>query len=1652
MDFFSQSKNNKLPGFLCLRGVSQHNLQNIDLDIPHNRFIVITGVSGSGKSSLAFDTICKESERRYLESFSSYARQFLGKLKRPELREVSGLTPVIAVDQETLIRNSRSTVGTITTIYDLLRLLYARFGVVPPETAAQGPIDRSLFSYNSPQGACPQCKGLGIEDKIDPQLLIGDPHKTLRQGALSITTPSGYIIYSQVTMEVLDKVCRAHGFHVDIPWYDLTPEQQYIVLYGSDIIKIPYGKHPLESRMKWTGITAKPREEGYYKGILPVMENILRQDRNANILRFVRSTQCTHCSGSRLSSRALSVMFRGKNIAEMSRLSIHGLNLFFETLELSISETPIETIRQEILKRSRDLIQLGLGYISLDRESTTLSGGEARRLRLASQLGSGLNGITYILDEPTAGLHPSETGKLIEILRRLRDEGNTIIVVEHDEDMIRSADWIIEIGPGAGINGGHVLFNGTFSRFLESPTPPDKNSPLRLGESRTRAFLTGEEKIPTHPQRIGNGNTLSIRGARAHNLKEIDVSFHLGALNTVTGVSGAGKSTLVHDILANALRKHFYGARTESGVHAGLYGIEFIDKIIEIDQSPIGRTPRSNPATYTGLFDPIRDLFAIEPLSIERKWDKGRFSFNVKGGRCEACEGAGVLRIGMHFMGEVDTPCEECAGKRFNPETLEVRYKGKNIYDVLEMPIAEAFEFFKDHPGIIRYLKPLTELGLGYITLGQPATTLSGGEAQRVKLATELAKPATGKTLYIFDEPTTGLHTADIAILLESIHRLVDKGNTVIAVEHYREFIAASDWIIVLGPGSGDEGGNLVFAGLPQEMATFKTISKESQDLSILPAQTTLNSSLSLSEESYNPGFIELSQVSTHNLKHIHARFPVNQLTVITGVSGSGKSSFAFDTLYAESRQRYLSGFSTYARRLIPSLSGARMESCSNLTPAIAISQEMNTRNPRSTVGTMTEIYTLFRLLYARIGKREDNHSILESLAEQDKHETPDILSRLFSFNHIQGACTQCSGLGTVTRCDWEKLVTQPDSSLIDGAMNGTKTGKFYGDPYGQYVAILQAVGKKIGIDFSKPWNNLDSEQRRVAMMGTGDTIYDVTWKFKRKNREGEHAFRSEWKGFANLVDDEYTRKHADRRGDAMLPLMSLLPCPQCGGTRLNNTALSFSILGKNIAQLCAETIENNIAFFQYLESSALKDEENNPTRSISKYDLEITSEIRKEIIKRLIHLKDVGVGYLFLDRDASTLSGGESRRIRLASQLGSGLSNVTYVLDEPTIGLHPSDTRKLVSMIKELRDIGNTVIVVEHDADVIREADYIIDMGPVGGREGGYIVSSGTLSQIIADKNSLTGSYLKNPDLITVSSLKRKLKPGIKINGAYAHGLKQIDIEIPSGGMIVVTGVSGAGKSTLVYDILAASARDKRPVGCQSIQGLDNFDDIIEITRNPIGASISSTPATYTHIFDFIRDLFSKTPQAVKLGFKKNFFSFNSKGGRCETCQGAGQLKFSMDFLPDEWVVCSDCHGKRYKDEALNCVLNGKTIADVLELTVEEAVAYFSSLKAPAEILRVLHLMVEVGLEYIPLGQPTSNLSGGEAQRLKLVSCLAGGKRKNTLYLLDEPTTGLHFKDVKHLLAMLHRLVNEGNTVLVIEHHPDIIKNADFEVHLVRE
>ncbi|HEY3358252.1 MAG TPA: excinuclease ABC subunit UvrA [Polyangia bacterium] len=1588
-----------------IRGAHEHNLRWLDVDIAEQALTVVTGVSGSGKSSLAFDTLCREGQRRYLETFAGYARPLLGRLGRPAVQSIDGLPPAVAVAQIGAPRGPRSTVATFTGLYDFLRLLFARAG--------EGPrLSRASFSFNSPLGACPRCGGLGVEDHLDPALLVGDPAKSIRDRALRVTTPNGYLMYSQVTLAVLDEVLRAHGGSIDTPWGDLPDEVRRVVLYGSDRLRVPFGKHPLESRLRWKGITARPREEGCYRGLVPVMEEILKRSRNDSILRFVRSAPCPECGGARLRPEALAVTVGGRTIAALHAGTVAELGAFARAFAPHGSRAAIaRPILAALAGRAAALAGIGLGHVALDRAAASLSTGEARRARLALAAGLDLRGVLYVFDEPSAGLHPRDARRLLDLVDRLIGAGNTVVAVEHDEVTIAAADEIVEIGPGPGEEGGRLLYAGPRAGFYAE----GRESPTRAALARPVVPGAG----PAAPA------LLVVPAVTGRNLRGFDLPLARGALNAVAGVSGAGKSSLLAAL----------AARHEAAALPGFA------RALLVDESPMGRSVRSNPATYTGLFDGVRDLFAAQGEARARGFGKGHFSFNVAGGRCEACEGAGVTRIGLQYLGEVDVPCARCGGRRFSEEVLAVRLGGRDVGEVLDLAVAEALPFFTALAAgdrVLRPLRALCDLGLGYLRLGQPSTTLSGGEAGRVALAAELARAAAGPTLYLLDEPTTGLGRGDVQTLIAALQGLCARGHTVVVAEHERALLAAAGWIVELGPGGGVDGGTLVAAAAPAAIAAGDTVTG-----------ALLRGGGWAAPAAPRPGPgpaapIRLRGVRTHNLKAVDVDIPLGALTAVTGVSGSGKSSLAFDTLYAEAARRFADAFTAYARRLLELPAEAELDAAEGLTPAVAVTQGAPARAPRSTVGTLTEVYDLYRLLYARAGLRHCP-ACGTRLAASDCpacgfHGRP-LSAALFSFNHEEGACPACTGLGAITVCDPARLVTHPELPLAGGALAGTKPGDFYGDPDGQHMATLAAAFAARGFDPARPWAELPPAAREVALRGAGDEVYEVEWRYRRGARAGVHRMRAAWPGLCALVEEEYARKHADWRAAALLPLMREEPCPACGGARLAPELLAVRVDGRSIAELCALTVDENRA----LAAAVAADP--------SAHGLEAAAgraarELLDLAAARLRALADAGLGYLALDRGAATLSAGEAGRVRLAAALGAGLCGVTYVLDEPTAGLHARDRARLRGLMRGLRDRGNTVVVVAHDLDVIRDADHVLDLGPGAGEEGGRLVAAGPPAALAAVAGSRTGAALARPP--APPRTPRPPRPGLLVHGAAAHNLAALDLELPAGVLVLVTGVSGSGKTSLLLDVVAATLAAGAPVGCRALDGRGRFGEVRTAHALAAGLPETATPATLCGAFDAIRARYARLPGAKARGLKAGDFSWNGTGG-CPACEGRGTVTAALDFLPDVTVPCERCGGRRYDGPVLEVRDDGATIADLLQLTCAAAAARFA---ADPKIARPLAGLARAGLGYLRLGQSAATLSGGERGRLALALELGAAPRADaaaggTLYLLDEPTAGLHTDDVAALVALLQQLVDAGHTVMAVDHHLDLIAAADWIVDL---
>ncbi|MEQ9501791.1 MAG: ATP-binding cassette domain-containing protein [Deltaproteobacteria bacterium] len=1566
---------------LSIRGARANNLVGVDLDLPHDRLVVFTGVSGSGKSSLAFDTIFREGERRYLATLSLHTRRLLGRAVRPPVDSIEGVRPTIAIDQRAVTDNPRSTVGTLSEIGDELRLLWARFGVRDGDGP---PITGSLFSFNA-EGACPACRGLGREEFVDPARIVADATKSLREGALVPTLPNGYIVYSQVTPEALDTVCRAHGFDIDTPWQALTDAQRDVIFFGSDKVEVPFGKHSLESRMKWTGIKAKPREMGHYRGLVPVIGETLAKKRNANILRFVSSVDCSACHGSRLSEEARAVRLNGVGIDVAFAATVGEVPRLLEGI------AGADTILHRVRERTERLDTMGLAHLALSRPAGTLSSGEARRLRLANQLGTELTGVAYVFDEPSAGAHVLERRALVGLLRALRDRGNSVFVVEHDPEIRGAADHVVRIGPGAGHAGGRLEYAG----------------PPRDEDRRRRAFHSRERRPATEH--------IHVRGADVNNLAKIDVDLQVGALNVIAGLSGAGKTSLLMGTLVSGLRDRTIPSS--------------IDKIVTVEQGEIGRSPRSNPATYSGVFDAIRDLFAATDEAKARGFGKGHFSFNKPEGRCPRCEGAGVQMVGLMSLPAVAVTCPECEGRRFSDAVLEVRYAGLTIRDVLASTIDEALETFGTVPKVERGLRAMSTIGLGYLTLGQPAPTLSGGEAQRLQLAKQMAKVSGEGTLIALDEPTTGLGAGDVDRFVTALAAMIERGATVVAADHDLAFIAAADHVIELGPGRGPEGGRVVASGTPESLVATETSTIGAElrpDAATRPGaggsegavlgddavpgapasdRTALGDDGASDDVDVDapgpPGSdcTELRDVRTRNLRGVDVTFPHRAVTVVTGVSGSGKSSLAFDTLAEEGRRRFAESFSPYLRRRLALTSNADFDEARGLRPTVAVRSTTPNPDPRSTVGTFSGIDAALRLLFARASQRSASH---------------------FSFNDALGACPACDGRGRRQRCDVDALVDDPSSSIADGALAQTRAGRLVFELDGRPHAILLAFLSARGIDPNQAWRTLDAKQRHGIDSGDDETL-TVEWAHAKARGEKLHTFKAKWEGVAALVEQEYEKKRDRKLGPVFEAVMVERACDACAGERLSASSRAITVASRRLPELSNLELSTLGAALDALHPE---------DRALAAVAGTVRAEVRP-VLERLVQL---GLGHLTLDRTTRSLSHGEHRRLEIATHLVGGVQDVCYVLDEPCLGLHVVDRQRLADVVRDLAAVGNTVVVVEHDDTMMRSADRIMELGPGAGDAGGRVVADGAPKEVAA-LDTPTGRLLAGT-LAMPTRDAHPQAPGPAIRGADRHHLKGVDLSVMFGEVLAVCGVSGSGKSTLVFDVLAQSLAAKRAVGCAT---LERAAPMLTVEPRPVGHGPMSTVATYLDLVTPIATAFARVAGATK-----SRFLFGSKG-RCDVCRGTGEERVAMDFLPDAVRPCPACDGTRYDSAVLDTRIDGDSIADVLARPLGAlASEHWPKLDATLATARRL------GLDHLSAARRTDALSGGESQRVAMARTLADRRRSEpTVFAFDEPSRGLHVADLSRLVKLFDALAEAGHAVVFVEHALPLIASADRVVEL---
>ncbi|KPK15574.1 MAG: hypothetical protein AMJ62_08665 [Myxococcales bacterium SG8_38] len=1727
-----------------LRGACTHNLRSIDLDIAPGTYLAIVGPSGAGKSSLAFGTLYAEGQRRYVESFSAYARQFLERLSRPPVEELDPVPVGIAVDRQAPVRTSRSTVGTMTEIADYAKHLWAHAAELhcpscgqlvhrdAPTRAAQSVVrelpgqklvvtypvavadqehfigvregllkegyrrvrvkgevrdldevrpsdvtngrsalvdvvadrttarpgdqarlvealedamrrgggratvwsmdgaelgfseglhcptcDRSfrratpgLFSFNSPIGACETCRGFGRTIEIDLDRVIPDYDLSPNEGAIRAWQGKA----TAWERRELNKHAKAAGMPLDQPLRQWTPAQLDWLIEG-DELGYPKGWWGIRSWFKWM-------ESRAYKMHVRVF-----------LSRYRKYETCRDCRGTRLKDEALAWQIDGLSLPGLYALPAKQALSFLKRQEMRFAEDPgAALLWREALGRLQALHDVGLGYLSLDRTSRTLSGGETQRVALTSALGATLNGAMFVLDEPTVGLHPRDVERLLGVVRALSKDENVAVVVEHDREMILGADRVVELGPGAGASGGRIVFDGTPAALQKARTATG----AALGSNGAFRRVRREPK-----------GWIELAAAAGHNLRSIDVSIPLGVMTCITGVSGSGKSSLVLETLLPAVQQRL-GDKSENAPlqHGGLRGADSLAGVIGVDQAPLGRTSRGNAATYLKIWDLFRKRFADQPLAKERGYKPGFFSFNVPGGRCEACRGDGAETVEMQFLADVVFSCPECQGRRFVGPVLDVRYQGLHIADVLELTAHQAAERFAADGPIVRALEPLVEVGLGYLRLGQPLNTLSGGEAQRLKLAEALVR-ALPESLLIFDEPTAGLHANDVAPLMEVFDRLVDRGDTVVVVEHDMQVAAHADHVIDLGPGAGEEGGRIVAQGPPEAVARAKrsqsapylarALGRTGADKRAKRAAKRQGSSAGIRD-------IRIAGAREHNLKNITVHIPRDQLVVLTGPSGSGKSTLAFDVLFAEGQRRYLETLSPYARQYMPQLPRPSVDQVVGVPPSVSLEQRLTRAGANSTVATVTEVSHYLRLIWARIGVLHCVDCEVPIAARLPSELARDLKER-FGAKPVTLLAPVVRGRKGIHRELLDKARKKGfTEARIDGEIRklepGLKLDRYVehdvelvvGRAPARAPELPQLLEEALAAGDGTAWALCGDEEAQLSSKracpscGRGYPELDPRF-FSFNTRQGQcpacegrgEIVKKKWRG---------RRKKRDVHRRA---------CEECGQTRLSPLARGVTVGDMSITDLFEQSVSEAVHTLQKLRLEG-RDE------TIAKAPLH-------EALRRLWFLEEVGLGYLGLGRAADTLSGGEMQRVRLAAQLGSGLTGVLYVLDEPTIGLHPRDTGRLLGALRGLVDRGNSVLVVEHDADTIRAADHVIDVGPGGGKHGGRVVAQGRLEAL---KGSVTGAALGRPPKLPAQRRHTRDADWLELTGVDHHNLKNVDVRLPLRRFVAVTGVSGSGKSSLVREVLLRATReavgmvnDAPPGSFRAIAGFEPLKRAIEIDQSPIGRTPRSVPATYIGIWNTVRQLLAGTPEARARGYTASRFSFNVEEGRCPECQGQGSIHVEMAFLPDVDVPCETCNGMRFTPETSSVRWQGLNAGELLQLEVTEAVEVFAPIKG---IREPLELLDELGLGYLHLGQPSNTLSGGEAQRIKLVSELAVGLNTGpTLYVMDEPTTGLHRDDVDRLLGVLDRLVERGDTVAVIEHHPDVMVAADWIIDL---
>lgn len=1599
-----------------IHNAREHNLQGVSVEIGPG-LTVVTGVSGSGKTSLVFDTLYHEARRRFLDVFAVGAT---ARLAPAEVESITGLGPTVAVGQNLLNRNPNSTLATASGLHPFLRLLFAHFGA----------------------RRCPGC-GRGIQ-VLSQDEVLGRILALAEREALQITAPlvQGAVGSHRTLLAWLGEHFAAGDLLVDGrpysggPYSTAEAEPEASAEPGLD----PRQAHTIAvvtGRLAAGAGPAEARQAVRAAADLAAQAVVVQSVSGEQVLAW--AAVCPGCgewladlrpvdfNAAELAPHAAAVRWEGRSFPELLALSVD------EAAPLFAGQPPAAArLVDEIGRRLAALQRVGLGYLGLDRPAPSLSRGEAQRVRLAQALISRLEDMLHVLDEPTIGLHPADVQRLLPALHGL---AGPVVFVEHDRAAAVGADQAIDLGPAAGPHGGQVVFAGTPHELWQA-------------ETATGRFFSRRSRLALPAPRPAPERFLTLRGVHLRNLQGFDAAFPLGRLTAVTGVSGSGKSTLVEDVLVASLAAgRPSGCREMDGPAL---------KAVLVDQSPIGRNPRSNPATYTDLAGVLRDLFAAAT-----GLPAGHFTFNRPEGACPACNGLGAIEVAMRYLPAVWVTCSECGGQRFSDEVLArtVDFGGQrlNIAEFLALPVSQARRLLAAAGGAgntggaekaggledaERILAALVDIGLGYLSLGQPSPSLSGGEAQRVKLARYLGRRSLAGQLLVLDEPSTGLHPQDLAGLLTVLDRLVRAGATVVVVEHNTDLIRAADWVLDLGPGAGPHGGRLLYAGPPGGLMntpgslTGRALAEEDS----LQPPAPESQPGGASPQRAPTAAISIRGAASHNLQRVDVDIPKAALTVVTGLSGSGKSSLVSDVLESEARRRFLETLSLYERQGTHEGPEAAVDSLTGLGVALSVAPERLVYAQRATVGSATEISHHLAVLLAGLGQRAclacgaRMQRIQEGwLCPACAATAPLAQPRHFSPATYAAACQACHGVGSRQAPQPEKLIIRPDLPLCAGAMYspGFFPNGYLGKPYNQGYYMLQALGRRHGFDpHTTPWNQLSPAAQQAFLFGDPEPL-EVSFE-SRTGRSGVRQLA--FPGFYGFVAD----------WDVGGTYTSTQPCPACGGARLRREYLAVTLAGLNAHQLSELPLDRLAAA---LEGLALPPAAGPESPADGAPVAGLLAASLQAVRTRLHFLAAVGLGYLQLGRVAGTLSAGEVQRIRLAGLLGSGLTALTLLLDEPTRGLHPREVSALLAALHALRDAGNTVIVVEHDPLVIAAADWVIDMGPGAGRLGGQVVDQGPPAALTRDGQGLTAAWLRGDRSAPQTGPRRQPRGWLTVRGARANNLQGETVRFPLGVLAGVCGVSGSGKSSLVIDTLGralAPAKQTTSVAYapvtpgehEAIEGAPKRVVLVDQSRAGLGS-----PANCLDIAAPLRRRFAASPDAQALGLDEAALA-----PRCSACKGQGYTSLDMAFLPDVRVACETCAGTGYLAEAWQVRVAGLALPEVFALTIDEVYERFGDDEA---LRRPLQAARDVGLGYLVLRQPGLALSGGEAQRLKIANELSRKDPAGALYLLDEPSVGQHLEDVQRLVAVLHRLTAAGGSVIVVEHHTHVLAACDWLVEL---